>query len=81
MERKDFSRVLYLGWCLSRSILSPLLFSVYIDTLVVQLEASGFGCRLHGLYAYHVALLGACCTTGDSNKFSFLRLVLPSWLR
>ena len=32
-------------------ILSPLLFAVYIDGLVVQLQESGFGCRLHGLYA------------------------------
>ena len=31
-------------------ILSPLLFAVYIDGLVAQLQASGFGCKLHGLY-------------------------------
>jgi len=52
MERKDFSCVLYFCWAgvHQGGMLSPLLFAVYIDGLVV-LEASGFGCRLHGLYA------------------------------
>jgi len=52
MERKDLACVLYFCWAGGHQggMLSPLLFAVYIDGLVV-LEASGFGCRLHGLYA------------------------------
>jgi len=42
---------LYILACVRQGgILSPLLFAVYIDGLVAQLEASGFGCKLHGLY-------------------------------
>jgi len=32
-------------------ILSLLLFAAYVNGLVVQSEARGFGCRIHGLYA------------------------------
>ena len=32
-------------------ILSPLLFSVYIDELLNKLQNSGFGCRIEHLYA------------------------------
>ena len=32
------------------SVLSPSLFNVYLDDLIVRLEKSGEGARLHGLF-------------------------------
>jgi len=32
-------------------VLSPLLFSVYMDNLIDKLEACGYGCKVHGVYA------------------------------
>jgi len=45
------SRVFHIcaGVC-QGGILSPLLFAVYIDGLVQNVESSGFGCWLHGLF-------------------------------
>jgi len=31
-------------------VLSPLLFSVYMDNLIDKLEARGHGCKVHGVY-------------------------------
>jgi len=31
-------------------VLSPLLFSVYMDNLIDKLEARGYGCKVHGVY-------------------------------
>jgi len=31
-------------------ILSPLLFNVYIDSVIIGLKSSGFGCHMQGLY-------------------------------
>jgi len=33
-------------------VLSPLLFSVYMDNLIDKLEACGYGCKVHGAYVW-----------------------------
>jgi len=44
-------------------ILSPLLFAVYIDGLVQNVDSSGFGCWLHGLFV-------GCVLYADDNPVS-----------
>ena len=36
-------------------ILSPLLFNIYIDSLIIGLKSSGLGCHLRGLYVGCIA--------------------------